>query len=87
MQQTQPMVDPFNFLPRVTAPTLLVNARWDSFFSVTTSQQPFYDRLGVAEPDKRLVITESNHFVLSFAGDQAIRETLDWYDRTLGPVR
>lgn len=87
MQQTQPMVDPFNFLPRVTAPTLMVNAKYDSFFPVETAQRPFFDRLGPHEPDKKLVITESNHFVLSYAGDQAIGETLDWFDRYLGPVR
>jgi hypothetical protein len=87
MQSTQPMVDPFEFLPRVTVPTLMVNARYDSFFPVETSQKPFFDLLGTAEEDKRLVITESNHFVLSYAHDLTVRETLDWYDRYLGPVR
>ncbi|HSG07542.1 MAG TPA: PhoPQ-activated protein PqaA family protein, partial [Longimicrobiales bacterium] len=87
MQKTQPMVDPFNFLPRVKAPTLLVNARYDSFFPVESSQRPFFAHLGLDESEKRLVITESNHFVLSYAANQAIKETLDWYDRFLGPVR
>lgn len=87
MQETQPMVDPFNFLPRVTTPTLMVNGEYDSFFPVETAQRPFFDNLGVSEPDKKLIITDSNHFVLSFAGDLAINESLDWYDRYLGPVR
>lgn len=87
MQETQPMVDPFNFLPRVTAPTLMVNAEYDSFFPVETAQRPFFENLGVPEEDKKLVMTESNHFVLSFAGDLAIGEALAWFDRYLGPVR
>jgi len=87
MQSAQPMVDPFEFLPRVTVPTLMVNARYDSFFPVETSQEPFFDLLGTPEGDKKLVITESNHFVLSYAHDLTVRETLDWYDRYLGPVR
>ncbi len=48
MQSTQPMVDPFDFLPRVTVPTLMINARYDSFFPVETSQKPFFDNLGTA---------------------------------------
>jgi pimeloyl-ACP methyl ester carboxylesterase len=86
MQNTQPMVDPFNFLPRVTVPTLMVNGRYDSFFPVETSQKPFFDNLGTPAADRKYVLTDANHFVLSFEANLAIRETLDWLDRYLGPV-
>jgi dienelactone hydrolase len=86
MQSTQPMADPFNFLPRVTVPTLMLNGRYDSFFPVETSQKPFFDNLGTPAADRRHVITDANHFVLSYEANLAIRETLDWLDRYLGPV-
>ncbi|MGD8278932.1 MAG: SUMF1/EgtB/PvdO family nonheme iron enzyme [Gemmatimonadota bacterium] len=86
MQRTQPMADPFNFLPRVNAPTLMLNGRYDSFFPVETSQKPFFDNLGTSAADRKHVITDANHFVLSYEANLAIRETLDWFDRYLGPV-
>lgn len=86
MQSTQPMADPFNFLPRVTVPTLMLNGRYDSFFPVETSQKPFFDNLGTPAADRKHVITDANHFVLSYEANLAIRESLDWLDRYLGPV-
>jgi eukaryotic-like serine/threonine-protein kinase len=87
MQAVQPMADPFNFLPRVTVPTLMLNGRYDSFFPLETSIMPFFENLGTPAEDKNIIITESNHFVLSYAANLAIRETLDWYDRYVGPVQ
>jgi len=86
MQDVQPMVDPFNFLPRVTIPILMFNGRYDSFFPVDTSIRPFYKNLGTPEADKKLIITDSNHFVASYSANQLISETLDWLDKYLGPV-
>ena len=86
MQDVQPMADPFNFLPRVTIPTLMFNGKYDSFFPVDTAIQPFYDKLGTPEADKKLVITDSNHFVAAYSANRLMRETLDWLDKTLGAV-
>jgi dienelactone hydrolase len=86
MQATQPVADPFNFLPRVTVPTLMLNGRYDSFFPVETSQMPFFENLGTPDEDKKIIVTESNHFLLSYSANLAIRETLDWYDRYMGVV-
>lgn len=86
MQATQPMVDPFHFLPRVTVPTLMLNGRYDSFFPIETSQMPFFENLGTPEADKKILITESNHFVTSYQANLAIRETLNWLDRYVGTV-
>ena len=86
MQAVQPMADPFHFLPRVTVPTLMLNGKYDSFFPLETSILPFYDHLGAPEPDKKIIVTDANHFVLSYEANLAIAETLDWLDRYVGPV-
>jgi dienelactone hydrolase len=87
MQNTQPMADPFHFLPRVTQPTIMINARWDSFYPLETSGRPFFDNLGAPEGERKLVIIDANHGVLSYARDRVVGEVLDWLDEYLGPVR
>lgn len=87
MQDTQPMADPFHFLPRVTVPTIMINARFDSFYPLETSGKPFFDSLGTPEEQRKLVIIDANHGVLSYARDQVVGETLGWLDEYLGPVR
>jgi hypothetical protein len=42
-----------------------------------------YDRLGLPERDKRLVIIDAGHIPPRLP---VIKETLDWLDRSLGPV-
>jgi predicted esterase len=86
MQDVQPMADPFNFLPRVTIPTFMFNGRYDSFFPLDTAIMPFYDTLGTPEADKKLTVTDANHFIAAYNANQLISETLDWLDRYLGPV-
>jgi eukaryotic-like serine/threonine-protein kinase len=76
-------VDQINFLPRVTAPVLVINGRSDFFCPVETCLEPFYRLLGTPEADRRLVITDSGH---GPPRNELIRETLDWLDRYLGPV-
>lgn len=79
-----PEVDQINFVPRVTAPVLIVNGRSDFFCPVETCLEPFYDLLGTPEKDRRLVITDSGH---APPRNELIKETLDWLDRYLGPVQ
>jgi hypothetical protein len=78
------MADPFNFLPRVTMPILMFNGRYDLFFPLDTSIQPFYDNPGTPEADKNLIVTNSNHFVAAYSAKQLISETLNWLDKYLG---
>ena len=86
MQAVQPVADPFNFLPRVTLPTLMLNGRYDSFFPLETSIMPFYENLGTPEADKKIIVTEANHFVTAYEANLTIAESLDWLDRYVGPV-
>ena len=79
-----PEVDAINFAPRVTAPALMVNGRYDYFFDVEKSQVPMFQLLGAPEKEKRHVVFEAGHVV---PRDLMSREVLDWLDRYLGPVK
>ena len=83
-QRSLPEVEPFNFLPRIRVPVLMLNGRYDHYFPVETSQRPFFRLLGTPPQQKRQVIADGGHFV---PRNQVIAETLGWLDRYLGPVR
>ena len=83
-----PEDDPFNFVPRFQVPTLMLGARSDFFFPLETSIRPMFRLLGAPEKDKRLILRDGGHT----PGDPQtamtmIKETLDWFDRYLGPVK
>jgi len=84
MQKTFPEVDQINFLPRVYQPVLMLNGKYDMYFPVETSQKPMYNLLGTSAKDKILKIYDTGHLV---PRTDLIRETLDWYDKYLGPVK
>ncbi|MBZ5536860.1 MAG: protein kinase [Acidobacteriia bacterium] len=80
-----PEIDPFNFVPRFRVPTLMINGQSDFLFPLETSQRPMFRLLGAPEKDKRLVLLEGGHAPANYP--TAIKETLDWLDRYLGPVK
>jgi dienelactone hydrolase len=84
MERSRPEVDPFNYLPRVTQPVLMLNGKYDFFFPVETAQRPFFDNLGTAADSKKWTVYEGGHDV---PRTELIAETLRWLDRYLGPVR
>ncbi|HVT37772.1 MAG TPA: dienelactone hydrolase family protein, partial [Gemmatimonadaceae bacterium] len=84
MESARPEVDVINFLPRITVPVLMLNARYDHVFPTETAQKPFFRLLGTPAEDKRYVVYEGGH-VLPRA--DLIRESLNWLDKYLGPVR
>jgi eukaryotic-like serine/threonine-protein kinase len=79
-----PEADPFNFLPHISIPVLMLNGRFDHFFPVETSQVPMFRLLGTAPENKRQLVYDAGHLV---PRSQVIKETLDWFDRYLGPVQ
>jgi predicted esterase len=83
-QKTLPEVDQINFVTRMKTPALLLNGRYDFFFPVESSQVPLFKLLGTSEKDKRQVIFDSGHMV---PAKDLIRESLDWLDKYLGPVK
>jgi dienelactone hydrolase len=84
MQRPRPEADPFNFLPRITIPVLLLDAKYDNYFPVETSQKPFFRLLGTPPEQKRYVVYEGGH---ALPRTQLIAESLAWLDKYLGPVR
>jgi cephalosporin-C deacetylase-like acetyl esterase/predicted Ser/Thr protein kinase len=79
-----PEIDPIHFAPRVQAPVLMLNGRYDPTFPPETHQKPLFQRLGTPEKDKRHVLFDCGHSLLRT--HDAVRETLAWLDRYLGAV-
>jgi len=77
-QRGQPEVEPINFLPRITIPTLMLNGRYDFYFPVETSQVPMFRLLGTPANQKRYVLENGSHFV---PRARLIQETLAWLDK------
>lgn len=78
-----PDIDVVHFLPRVTKPVLHFSGRYDTDFRFETSSKPFFDRLGTPPEHKRHVVEPTGHFV----SPAVVKgETLDWFDKYLGPV-
>ena len=81
---TVPEIDFVNLAPRVTIPTLMLNGRYDFVFPVETSQKPMFDFLGTPREQKNYILYNTAHNV---PRNEMIKETLDWFDLYLGPVR
>jgi predicted esterase len=79
-----PEVDPNNFAPRVTIPVLQLNGRYDYVFPDDTSSLPFFQAFGTPPDRKRRKVYDTGH---NMPENETIRETLDWFDRYLGPPR
>ena len=77
-----PEVDPVNALPRVRVPTLMFSGEFDPMVPRENSTR-YFALIGVPPTHKRHVIAIGGHFI---PRDLMIRETLDWLDRSLGPV-
>jgi hypothetical protein len=78
-----PEVDEINFAPRVRVPVLMLNGRDDLVAPVDTAQVPLFRWVGTPGRDKRNVLLGSGHVGPTH---QYVKETLDWFDRYLGPV-
>ncbi|MGA8216887.1 MAG: protein kinase [Candidatus Sulfotelmatobacter sp.] len=84
LQKRLPEVDQLNFAPRVKAPTLMLNGRFDFLFPVGSSQEPMFRLLGTPKEEIHRVVYGTSHDI---PRDGMIKETLDWLDRYLGPVK
>jgi formylglycine-generating enzyme required for sulfatase activity/dienelactone hydrolase len=81
-----PEVDALNFLPRVRVPVLMLNGRFDYTFPLEISQKPYFRLLGTPAKDKRHVVYDTAHDV-TLKRPEMVRESLDWLDNYLGPVK
>ena len=78
-----PEIDEINFAPRVRAPVLMLNGQYDLFYLAETDQLPLFRLLGTPRRDKRYVLFDIGHVPMQ---QHEMKETLDWFDRYLGPV-
>jgi dienelactone hydrolase len=84
LEKQAPEVDGINFAPRVKIPVLQLSGRYDYNFPDETSSLPFFNTLGTPAEHKRRVVYDTGH---NLPTNEAVKETLDWLDRYLGPVR
>ncbi len=82
--KARPEVDLINFVSHVKIPTLMLNGRYDMQLPFETAVKPMFDLLGTPEKDKELKLYDTAHHIPK---NELIRETLDWLDRYLGPVK
>lgn len=80
-----PEAEGLNFAPRLKTPVLMLNGRYDDVFLLGSSQLPLFRVLGTPDKDKKHVLYEAGH--RNLPPREEIRETLDWLDKYLGPVR
>ena len=79
-----PEIDPINFAPRVTIPVLMINGRYDFTAPLETCQEPVFRLLGSSPGAKKHLLFDSGHVPPWIP---VFRETLNWFDRYLGPVK
>jgi len=84
LQPALPEADPVHFARRVRIPVLMLNGRFDFFFPTDSSQEPMFTLLGTPPDRKRRVVYDTSHTI---PRTELIRETVEWMDRYLGPVR
>jgi eukaryotic-like serine/threonine-protein kinase len=79
-----PEVDPFNFAPRVKVPLLMLNGRYDFMNPLDSCQEPLFKALGTPAADKKHILYDTGHAPPLLP---VMKETLDWLDHYLGPVK
>jgi predicted esterase len=83
-RKPRPEADYINYVSRVTIPTLMLHGRFDANVSYDHAAKPMYDLLGTPEKDKKLIVYQTDHII---PVNELIKESLNWLDRYLGPVR
>jgi formylglycine-generating enzyme required for sulfatase activity/dienelactone hydrolase len=84
LQKRLPEANQLNFAPHVKIPVLMLNGQYDYIFPVGLSQEPLYREIGTPASQKRRVVYDCGHDI-PLSGE--IKESLNWLDQYLGPVR
>ncbi len=82
--QKRPEIDEINFVSRISIPVLMLNGRFDFTFPLKACVIPMFKLLRTPERSKRLVLYDTDHFI---PRNERIKESLDWLDKYLGPVK
>jgi dienelactone hydrolase/tRNA A-37 threonylcarbamoyl transferase component Bud32 len=84
LERPAPEVDAVNFAPRVKIPVLVLSGRYDYNFPDEASSRPFFERLGTPPEHKRRILYDTGH---NLPFNEAVKETLNWFDTCFGAVR
>jgi eukaryotic-like serine/threonine-protein kinase len=84
VEAAPPEIDTLNFAPRASIPVLMINGKYDFDTPYSSCQLPLFRLLGTPAKDKRLALFDTGHVV---PRNDLIKETLDWLDHYLGPVK
>lgn len=85
MEKRFSAADQINFAPRVKAPVLMLNGRFDFLFPTGSSQEYMFKLLGTPPEHKRRVLYDTSHDDLPRA--EVIKEAVNWLDRYLGRAK
>lgn len=78
----RPEANKINYVTRVKTPTLMLNGMYDK--GIDQRIKPMFDLLGTPPEHKKIILYETDHIP---PRTEYIKETLDWLDKYLGPVR
>lgn len=81
-----PEIDAATYASRVKMPVLMLNGREDIRFPYETSQVPYFNLLGSPTGKKKHKTYPGGHGVLGWYDDM-VRDSHDWFDAQLGPVK
>jgi serine/threonine protein kinase/formylglycine-generating enzyme required for sulfatase activity/dienelactone hydrolase len=81
---TLPEIAPANFAPRLKAPTVIFNGRYDLIFPIETSAKPLLELLGTPKQKKTMILFDGGH--VPPLDSKLKKEMLDCLDAYLGPV-
>jgi predicted Ser/Thr protein kinase/predicted esterase len=85
INRAYPEVTEINFAPRVKAPVLMINGRYDAAFPLETSVKPMFQVLGSS--DKELKLLDAGHNLSYTHRNTVMSYVLDWLDKHWGPVK
>ncbi len=80
-----PESNPVNFAPRIRLPIIMMNGVYDEIFPLEPNAKVAFRLFGAPEKDKFLKSYASSHYLLTT--NVWIKDTLDFLDRYLGPVK
>lgn len=81
-RKTRPESAEVHYLARINVPVLMLNGRYDSIFGID-GITGMYEHIGTPEPDKKIILYESDHLAPQ---EDLIKETLNWLDIYFGKV-
>jgi dienelactone hydrolase len=79
---TRPEANSINYVTRIQIPTILLNGKYD--VNIDSYIRPLFELMGTPEEHKQLILYETDHIP---PRADFIRETLNWLDKYMGPVK